>query len=284
LLVLAVLSPDEINSTTHTTLIIINNNNTVTNNTNTYYKENSHYPLPLWWPNIDENVHTHFNPNITHPVIDEHAFIHPFAVVIGNCNIGKFVLMAPTAVCRGDEGTPIFIGYLSNIQDGVVLHGLKTTEGEKNIDNRRYSVNGDLLLGNDSRFNTGYSVFIGYNSSLAHYSLINSPAWVGNITFVGMKSIIFNAKVGNNVALGISSTLTGGVSIPDSKYVPPGTVITNQIQADSLPERIDRPYEKTNLAVVDVNTNLSEEYQKLSLQRLAEDREKQIENTMMQGN
>jgi carbonic anhydrase len=161
--------------------------------------------VPTWWPNIEENVQTHFNRNTSYPHISDDAFISPFSIVIGNCYIGKFVLAAPTSVCRADEGTPIFIGDLSNIQDGAVLHGLETTNDGKNIDNRRYSTDGNLLLGNDSGFDKGYSVYVGYNTSLAHDSMAHGPAWIGNNTFLGMKSIVFNAKVGNNVAVGISS-------------------------------------------------------------------------------
>ena len=73
------------------------------------------------WPNIHSNVKTDFNPNVTSPEIQSSAFIHPFAVVIGDCYIDKFVLVAPTAVCRGDEGTPIHVGDSSNIKDGVLL-------------------------------------------------------------------------------------------------------------------------------------------------------------------
>ncbi|MGA9926995.1 MAG: hypothetical protein WBP96_00160 [Nitrososphaeraceae archaeon] len=54
-------------------------------------------------------------------MIQSSAFIHPFAVVIGDCYIGKLVLVAPSAVCRGDEGTPIHVGDSSNMQDGVVF-------------------------------------------------------------------------------------------------------------------------------------------------------------------
>ena len=237
--------------------------------------------MPTWWPNIEENVQTHFNRNTSYPHISDDAFISPFSIVIGNCYIGKFVLAAPTSVCRADEGTPIFIGDLSNIQDGAVLHGLETTNDGKNIDNRRYSTDGNLLLGNDSGFDKGYSVYVGYNTSLAHDSMAHGPAWIGNNTFLGMKSIVFNAKVGNNVAVGISSTITGGVSIPDNKYIPPGSVITNQTQADSLPIRAGSPYEKTNNAVVDVNTHLAEEYQKLGLEKLSQQREKEMEQTMI---
>jgi carbonic anhydrase/acetyltransferase-like protein (isoleucine patch superfamily) len=36
------------------------------------------------------------------------------------------VLIAPFAVCRGGEGTPIHIGNYSNVQDVVFLHSLET--------------------------------------------------------------------------------------------------------------------------------------------------------------
>ena len=124
------------------------------------------------WPNIHSNVKTDFNPNVTSPVIQNSAFIHPFAVVIGDCYIGKMVLVSPTAVCRGDEGTPIHVGDSSNMQDGVVLHALETTDHGKNIDNRRFSSDGDRLLGNDSRFSKGYAIFIGDRVSLAHDSMV----------------------------------------------------------------------------------------------------------------
>ena len=166
------------------------------------------------WPNIHSNVKADFNTNISFPEIQETAFIHPFAVVIGNCYIGKLVLVAPTAVCRGDEGTPIHVSDFSNMQDGAILHGLITTDKEKALDVRRFSEAGDRLMGNSSQFAEGYSVFVGTNTSLAHDSMVHGPAWVGNNTFVGMKSIIFDAKVGNNVAIGISSTISNGVSIP----------------------------------------------------------------------
>ncbi|MER5174437.1 MAG: hypothetical protein ABJB76_00980 [Candidatus Nitrosocosmicus sp.] len=63
------------------------------------------------------------------------------------------------------------------------------------------------------------------------------------------------------------------MTIPDNKYVPLDSVITKQNQADSLPERIGSPYEKTNNAVIDVNTNLSKEYQKIITITLARQRE-----------
>ncbi len=43
------------------------------------------------WPNIMPNVKTFVVSNVTSPEIDDSAFIHPFAVVIGDCRIGKQV-------------------------------------------------------------------------------------------------------------------------------------------------------------------------------------------------
>lgn len=235
------------------------------------------------WPNIHQNVVTSFNSNVSFPSIEDTAFIHPFGIVIGNCYIGVNVLVAPTAVCRGDEGTPIHIGKLSNMQDGVVIHGLETTLNGKNLDDRRFFSNGDLLLGNDSRFESGYSVYVGENVSLAHGSLIHGPAYVGNNTFVGMESMVFNAKVGNNVAIGVASTVTGGVEIADNKFVPPGAVITTQEQADNLPDRIGSEYENINEAVIHVNKELADGYSELGLNMSsAEDRENMMEIGMIE--
>jgi carbonic anhydrase len=73
-------------------------------------------------PNIFPNVKTSFISNATNPHVDHSAYIHPSAVLIGDCYIGKRVLVAPFAVCRGDTGIPIYVGDFSNIQDGAIIH------------------------------------------------------------------------------------------------------------------------------------------------------------------
>jgi carbonic anhydrase len=234
------------------------------------------------WPNIHENVITDFNSNVSYPQIENTAFIHPFAVVIGACYIGELVMVAPTAVCRGDEGTPIHISAHSNMQDDVVIHGLETTKDGKNLDNKRFTKDGELLLGNDTRFKDGYSVFVGERTSLAHGTLVHGPAYVGNDTFVGMESLVFNAKIGNNVAIGVSSTITGGVEIPDNKFVPPGSIITTQEQVDKLPDRIGSPYETINEEVVHVNEKLDEGYKELDIEKIIGEREKAMEQNMLE--
>jgi carbonic anhydrase/acetyltransferase-like protein (isoleucine patch superfamily) len=55
------------------------------------------------------------------PVIDESAFVHPDAVVIGAVEIGAESSVWPAAVLRGD-GNRIVIGARTSIQDGTVVH------------------------------------------------------------------------------------------------------------------------------------------------------------------
>jgi len=236
----------------------------------------------IQWPNIHQNVATDFNPQIKSPQIEDSSFISPFAVVIGDCHIGKMVFMAPTSVCRADEGTPIYISDYSNIQEGVVLHALETTLDGNNIDGRRFSQDGDRLLANDSRFDQGYAVFIGSSVSLAHDSMVHGPAWIGNNTFVGMKSLVFNAKVGSNVAIGVFSLVTNGVVIPDNKFVPPGSQILTQAEADALPSRIGSgAYENINKGVLHVNKDLADAYNSNDLGKIKYYREALMEEEGM---
>jgi carbonic anhydrase/acetyltransferase-like protein (isoleucine patch superfamily) len=58
------------------------------------------------------------------PRIDDTAYVHPDATVIGDVRIGARSSVWPAAVLRGDAGY-IEIGERTSIQDGTVLH---TTE------------------------------------------------------------------------------------------------------------------------------------------------------------
>jgi carbonic anhydrase/acetyltransferase-like protein (isoleucine patch superfamily) len=228
--------------------------------------------------NIRPNIQTDFNPNVTWPKISKTAYVDSFAVVIGDCQIGKLVLVAPFAVCRGDEGTPIYIGDYSNLQDGVILHSLETTAHGKNIDDRRYSAQGLLLKANDTN---GFAIYVGNKVSLAHDVQVHGPAYIGNDTFVGMNGLVFNAKLGNRDAIGVSSTITNGITIADDKFVPPWSIITTQAQADKLPARVGSPYEKLNDFVLHVNQELARGYNAQTIHKLATEIEDEIEEVEM---
>jgi carbonic anhydrase/acetyltransferase-like protein (isoleucine patch superfamily) len=166
-------------------------------------------------------------------------------VVIGDCYIGKEVLMAPTAVCRADEGVPIHVGDYSNIQDGVIMHALDAVRNGTNVDNKRFSQDGERLIGNDTGFDDGYAIYISGNVSLAHDSLVHGPVWIGNNTIVGVKSAVLDSRIGNNVVIRVGSIITG-VEIPDNTLVPPGSIVTNQTQVANLPSAIGSPSQNLN--------------------------------------
>ena len=60
------------------------------------------------------------------PIIDETAFVHPDAVIIGNVTIGAQSSVWPCAVLRGDGGE-IRVGARTSIQDGSVVHTTELT-------------------------------------------------------------------------------------------------------------------------------------------------------------
>ena len=159
---------------------------------------------------------TPWSKNLAEPKIHETAYVHSFSNIIGDVHIGSKVLIAPGTSIRADEGTPFYIGESTNIQDGVVIHGLE--QGRVTGDN-----------GNS------YSVWVGKNTSLTHMSLIHGPAYVGDDCFIGFRSTVFNARVGNGCIV-MMHVLIQDVEIPPGKYIPSGAVITNQQQADRLPD------------------------------------------------
>ncbi len=69
-------------------------------------------------------------------------------------------------------------------------------------------------------------------------SLIHGPAYVGDDCFIGFRSTVFNARVGNGCIV-MMHVLIQDVEIPEGKYIPSGAIITNQQQADRLPDVLD---------------------------------------------
>jgi carbon dioxide concentrating mechanism protein CcmM len=62
---------------------------------------------------------------LTEPKIDPTAYIHSFSNIIGDIRIGANVTVAPGTSIRADEGHPFYIGAGTNVQDGVIIHGLE---------------------------------------------------------------------------------------------------------------------------------------------------------------
>ena len=158
--------------------------------------------------------------NFAESNIDRSASIHPFSNLIGDVRIGANAKIAPGTSIRADEGKPFYLGSRSTVQDGVVIHGLE--QGR--------------VIGDDKN---SYSVWIGNNTSITHMALICGPAYVGDDCFIGFRSTVFNARIGNGCIV-MMHALVQDVEVLPGKYVPSGAIITTQQQADRLPEVSER--------------------------------------------
>ena len=195
---------------------------------------------------VEPNVKTSFNPDIDAPTLTLTSRVHPLAAVTGSVTLGERVYVAPFASIRGDEGQNIFIDDESNVQDGVVVHGLETFEGGKELVENEVRVNG-----------RAYSVYVGKRVSLAHQSQVHGPAQIGHDTFIGMQALVFRADIGDHVVVEPGAKIIG-VKIAPGRYVPALTAITTQSQADSLPRITDTYlYKNLNRGVVRVNVQLA---------------------------
>jgi len=137
------------------------------------------------------------------PKIDQTAYVHPSAVVIGNVEIGANVYVGPNAVIRADEpnvdghADVIVIEAEVNVQDGVIIHALG-----------------------------GSTVRIGKGASLAHGCVVHGPCDVGEKCFIGFKSVVFNAILGSGVVI-LHQALVDGVTLPAGLHVPSMTAVHN---------------------------------------------------------
>ncbi len=163
------------------------------------------------------------------PTVDETAFVDSKAEVIGDVRIGKFVYIAPFAVLRADEGSPIVIGDETNVQDRVIIHALKNTQ-----------------------------VKIGNKVSLAHGCIVHGEAEIGDNSFVGFGAIILKSKVGKGCFIGHGAIVIDA-EIPDGKFVPHGHVVKEKDTFKDVTNEQKGFMDK----VVKVNVELAKAYKKL---------------------
>lgn len=116
------------------------------------------------------------------PTIDDTAFIHPQATVIGNVTIGAGSSVWPSAVLRGDGKSNIEIGEDTSIQDGSVIHVTDehpTIVGDRCVIGHLVHLEGcivedDVLVGNGA--------VVLHRALLRSWSLVGSNAVVTNDT------------------------------------------------------------------------------------------------------
>lgn len=171
-------------------------------------------PVNMFARFIGPNPSVSFNPDSVSPTIDPTSFVGPFSSVIGEVTIEGNVFIAPNVSIRADEGFPFFIGKNTNLQDGVILHGLAE---------RRVCVDGKA-----------YSIHIGKNVSCTHGCIVHGPCRLEDNVFVGFQAIVLNAVVGSGTYISPKALVTDGVKIAPDRFVPPGAIVDTQAKADAL--------------------------------------------------
>jgi carbonic anhydrase/acetyltransferase-like protein (isoleucine patch superfamily) len=119
------------------------------------------------------------------PTIDETAWVHPDAVVIGRVELGTQASVWPGAVLRGDGGR-IVVGARTSVQDGVVVH-----------------------VGADLDTVLGAGCVVGH---LAHLE----GCVVGDGALVGSGSVLLQ-----RVEVGAGALVAAGAVLPPGAVVPP---------------------------------------------------------------
>jgi carbonic anhydrase len=171
-------------------------------------------PFNLYSYYVGYNPPTSVNPYPRFPTIHNQVYLSPFTYVVGDVTIQNNTFVGPFVSIRADEGTPFYIGSNSNLQDGVILHGLKNKYFEK--DNKRYSI------------------YIGNRVSCAHGALVHGPCRVEDDVFIGFKAIVYNAIIGEGSFISSGAVVTNGVELRPNRFVPPGANIDTQDKANSL--------------------------------------------------
>ena len=124
-------------------------------------------------------------------------------------------MVSPGTAITADKGASVVVSDRCHLLPGVVVE----------------AISGAQVMGDRSPC----SIYLGLGSVIAHKSLIHSPAFVGAGCFVGFRSTIFNARLGEGCVV-MTHALVQDVEIPPGRCVPAGSIITSQHQADQLPQ------------------------------------------------
>ncbi len=150
------------------------------------------------------------NPQV-HPA----AAVHEFSFLEGDVRLDAGVMIAPGTAVTAESGASVVVSEGCSLLPGVLVEG---RAGAQVVNHARESS----------------SVWLGDRTVIAHKSIIHSPAFVGKDCFVGFRSTIFNARLGDGCVV-MMHALVQDVEVPPGKCVPSGSVITSQHQADQLP-------------------------------------------------
>ncbi|WP_035985105.1 ribulose bisphosphate carboxylase small subunit [Leptolyngbya sp. KIOST-1] len=142
--------------------------------------------------------------------------IHPLAQVHGQVMVDSGATLAAGVTVQADPSAVVRLGAASTLQEGTTIYG--RTQGR--------------VLGDDRQ---AYAVWVGDRAFLGYKALVQSPVYIGADCFIGFRSTLYNARLGAGCIV-MMHALVQDVAVPPGKLVPSGSVITQQHQADRLPD------------------------------------------------
>lgn len=135
------------------------------------------------------------------PAIDDDAFVHPDAIVIGSVWLGPGASVWPGAVLRGDYGD-ITVGPRSSVQDGTVVHagpGFPTVIGTGCVIGHMVHLEGCRIED---------AALVGSGSVVLHHAVVETGATVGANAVVPNDMVV----PAGSLALGVPARVRPGAS------------------------------------------------------------------------
>jgi len=157
------------------------------------------------------------------PVISLNAFVHPDAILIGDCIVGANCYIGPSACLRGDFGR-IEISDGCNVQDNCVIH--TSPELDTYLEENVHVGHGAIL----------HSCTIKRNALVGINSVVMDGAVIGINSFVAAMSFVkLNFSVPDNVLVaGIPGKIVRELTREDILYKSDGTDLYQQLAVRSI--------------------------------------------------
>ncbi len=155
------------------------------------------------------------------------SVVDPTAVIVGIVHLGEHTYLGPFA--RVEARAPFQVRFCGqdNLQDSATICAF------------------------------GRDVVVGQRTSIAHGARVVDAA-IGDFAFIGFNAQVENATIADG-AMVLHGARVRGVKVPPNRIVPPGAVITSQIQTRAL-EPVTHSNMEFKDEVVSVNTEFARGY------------------------
>ena len=149
------------------------------------------------------------------PTLHSLADVHEFSFLEGDVRVGAGSKISPGTAVTAASGASVVVNEGCLLLPGVLVE----------------ASSGGQVVGPDG---ARCSVWVSDRAIIAHKAILHSPAFIGKNCFIGFRSTVFNARLGDGCVV-MMHALVQDVEVPPGKCVPSGSVIINQHQADQLP-------------------------------------------------